>query len=426
MITSILPGTTVDLVAGKRSTELSVTGVVAMALPLPWGDKVTVINKGDSTLFSLGYKASDPALKLVREIMNSATKLILYRLNQDGTKASGTLSTGVTAEAVYSGVRGNSLSVMVAASGEKWLVTTYLGTQQVDTQLIANVADFTPYYVALTGTGALAAATVKLTGGVDGESEADYTGFFDELDKHEYNVVCSTDPARAAEVVAFVKEQNANKRYIQGVVTGVKPNYENVYVCSSTGGVTADYTLTPAESCATLAGLIAQAGVDSSLTYHRGVTGWTDVTPKLTREQQISKTQDGEMLFVMLYGSPAVLYDIDSLTTFDDDHPEDWHKGLVMRTLQKYQSDLQKLLDTRCVGQIRNSVEGRAQIKAIVAEMTTKQYLDKGYIEGFTADDVLVDTVVVNGAEQRDAVSVQSSIKSVDMADKLYVTVVSL
>ena len=79
MITSILPGTTVELKAGDRDAELSVTGVVAMALPLDWGDKVTVINKGDSTLYSLGYKNSDVALKLVREVMNGAERLILYR-----------------------------------------------------------------------------------------------------------------------------------------------------------------------------------------------------------------------------------------------------------------------------------------------------------------------------------------------------------
>ncbi|WP_283608824.1 phage tail sheath subtilisin-like domain-containing protein [Faecalispora anaeroviscerum] len=291
MITSILPGTTVELKAGDRDAELSVTGVVAMALPLDWGDQVTVINKGDSTLYSLGYRISNAALKLVNEVMNGAEQLILYRLNTAGVKATGTVAENVTAEAVFPGVRGNALSITVAASGEKWLVTTYLDAVEVDSQLIATIADFTSYYVALAGTGTLAAATVNLTGGTNGTAEADYTGFFAELEKHEYNVVCSTDATRATEVVAFVREQNASKRYVQGVVTGIHPNYENVYVCSSTGGVTADYELTAAEAGATLAGLIAQAGVENSLTYHRGITGWTDVTPKLTREQQIGKTQ---------------------------------------------------------------------------------------------------------------------------------------
>ncbi|MBS5784085.1 MAG: phage tail sheath subtilisin-like domain-containing protein [Clostridium sp.] len=421
MITSILPGTTVELKAGDRDTELSVTGVVAMALPLDWGDQVTVINKGDSTLYSLGYRISNAALKLVNEVMNGAEQLILYRLNTASVKATGTAAENVTVEAVFPGVRGNDLSVTVAASAGKWLVTTYLDAVEVDSQLIAVVADFAPYYVALAGSGTLAAATVNLTGGTNGTTEADYTGFFAELEKHEYNVICSTDAARATEVVAFVWEQNASKRYVQGVVTGIHPDYENIYVCSSTGGMTVDYELTPAEACATLAGLIAQAGVESSLTYHRGITGWTDVTPKLTREQQISKTQDGEALFVLLYGSPAVLYDIDSLTTYTDEAPKDFGKGLVMRTLLKYQGDLQKLLDTRCVGKIRNSTEGRAQIKAMVFEMTSQNYLALGYIEDFSADDI-----TVTAGTERDAVNVGVGILVADTVDKIYVTVTAL
>ena len=421
MITSILPGTTVELKAGDRDTELSVTGVVAMALPLDWGDQVTVINKGDSTLYSLGYRISNAALKLVNEVMNGAEQLILYRLNTASVKATGTAAENVTVEAVFPGVRGNDLSVTVAASAGKWLVTTYLDAVEVDSQLIAVVADFAPYYVALAGSGTLAAATVNLTGGTNGTTEADYTGFFAELEKHEYNVICSTDAARATEVFAFVWEQNASKRYVQGVVTGIHPDYENIYVCSSTGGMTVDYELTPAEACATLAGLIAQAGVESSLTYHRGITGWTDVTPKLTREQQISKTQDGEALFVLLYGSPAVLYDIDSLTTYTDEAPKDFGKGLVMRTLLKYQGDLQKLLDTRCVGKIRNSTEGRAQIKAMVFEMTSQNYLALGYIEDFSADDI-----TVTAGTERDAVNVGVGILVADTVDKIYVTVTAL
>nr|DAI95653.1 MAG TPA: tail sheath protein [Caudoviricetes sp.] len=392
-----------------------------MALPLDWGDQVTVINKGDSTLYSLGYRISNAALKLVNEVMNGAEQLILYRLNTASVKATGTAAENVTVEAVFPGVRGNDLSVTVAASAGKWLVTTYLDAVEVDSQLIAVVADFAPYYVALAGSGTLAAATVNLTGGTNGTTEADYTGFFAELEKHEYNVICSTDAARATEVVAFVWEQNASKRYVQGVVTGIHPDYENIYVCSSTGGMTVDYELTPAEACATLAGLIAQAGVESSLTYHRGITGWTDVTPKLTREQQISKTQDGEALFVLLYGSPAVLYDIDSLTTYTDEAPKDFGKGLVMRTLLKYQGDLQKLLDTRCVGKIRNSTEGRAQIKAMVFEMTSQNYLALGYIEDFSADDI-----TVTAGTERDAVNVGVGILVADTVDKIYVTVTAL
>ena len=145
MITKILPGTNIELKSGARDADLSVTGVVAMALPLHWGDQVTVINAGDNTLYSLGYKTSDPALKLVREVMNGTKQLILYRLNTAGAKASAEVSPGITAEAVFPGTRGNDLSIVISASGEKWLVKTYLGTQEVDSQIISTTADFSPY-----------------------------------------------------------------------------------------------------------------------------------------------------------------------------------------------------------------------------------------------------------------------------------------
>lgn len=421
MITSILPGATVEVVAGSRPAELSVTGVVAMALPLSWGDKVTTIHKGDSTLFSLGYRLGDPNIKLPTEVLKSAQKLILYRLDAEGTKATGVLAEDVSATAVYAGTRGNDISVVVTENGDRWLVKTYLGTTEVDSQLISGASDFVPAYVALEGEGSLAAATVKLEGGSNGTPEETYDGFFAECEKHQYNVICSTEAARAAAVVAFVDEQHTKKNYVQGVVTGMKPNNKNIYVNSSVGGVTTAYDLTPAEACATLAGLVAKVGATGSLTHYNGIPGWIDVQPRLTREQQIAKVQDGETLFVMLHSTPAVLYDINSLTQYTDDNPKDFGKGLVMRTLNQYQSDVQILLDTRCVGKIRNSETGRAEIKSRINDLTVQQYLNPGYIEGFTADDISV----LPGTE-RDEVVVTVGILVADTADKIYVTVTAL
>ena len=167
--------------------------------------------------------------------------------------------------------------------------------------------------------------------------------------------------------------------------------------------------------------MIAQQGIAGSLTHYNSLTGWTDVSPHLTREQLESRTQAGEILFTLLYGVPAVLYDINSLTTYTDDQPEDFHKGLIMRTLDNYAMNLQKILDTKCIGKIRNSVEGRAQIKAMVAGMTTTEYLMPGYIEGFTADDV----TIIKGAGS-DAITAQVGIRVVDTVDKIQITVTSL
>lgn len=424
MSIQILPGAHVDVVAGERPAELSVTGVVAMPLALSWGDRVTVIRKGDSTKVSLGYDLISEPLKCVNEAMNGAEQLILYRLNNSGAKSTGTLVDGLTATAKYPGVRGNDISVIVAAAGESWTVRTLLDTQEMDTQTVVTAADLKANdFVEFSGEGTLAAVTVKLNGGTDGDID---TGVWDdfktELEKHEFNVLAytGTDIATANDLIAWVNEQRQKNVMIQMVQSVVAADNPAVYH-STSGGVTENYDLTAAEACATLAGLIAQQGVTGSLTHYDEITSWTDISERLTYEQQEVRTLAGELLVVMLYGMPTVLYDINSLTTFTDARPKDFRKGLVMRTLDKYAQDLQKLLDTKCIGKIRNSTEGRAQIKAMVAGMTTENYLNLGYIEGFTADDV----AIVPGTES-DAITARVGIRVVDTVDKIQVTVTSL
>jgi hypothetical protein len=118
MSVQVLPGTNVNVVAGKRNTELSITGVATIPLALNWGDLVTVIDK-DTDLFPiLGYPRTAVEMKIINEILNGADKLILYRSNTDGgKKASGTLATNVIATAMYAGARGNDITVSVTESG---------------------------------------------------------------------------------------------------------------------------------------------------------------------------------------------------------------------------------------------------------------------------------------------------------------------
>ena len=105
--------------------------------------------------------------------MNYANKLVLYRLTA-GTQATGTLASGITAKAVYGGKVGNNIKVVVVASGDNWSVKTFLGTVEMDEQIIAAPVDFqTNDFIQIEGTGTLAAATVSLTGGADATADAE-------------------------------------------------------------------------------------------------------------------------------------------------------------------------------------------------------------------------------------------------------------
>ncbi|TQI69004.1 phage tail sheath N-terminal beta-sandwich domain-containing protein [Clostridium sp. KNHs216] len=428
MSIQILPGTQVTVKAGARPTQLVSTGIVAMPLELNWGGILAEINSGNDTLYSLGYKRSDftgAGMKLINEVLNYADKLILYRSNTaGGVQASGTLAADVTATAKYVGTRGNDITVTVTASGEQWIIKTLLGSIEVDSQIVSEPSEFQPNdFLSITGEGTLAAATVKLTNGANGTIQPGTVDLLiTELEKHELNVLCYTGstPDTITKLRAFVAEQRKKNNMIQAVMSGIAAN--NVAVYNSTvGGVTENYALTAREACATLAGLIAKQGITGSLTHYNSLTGWTDVNPHLTREQMESRTQAGEILFTLLYGIPAVLYDINSLTTYTDDQPEDFHKGLIMRTLDNIAMNIQKLLDTKAVGKIRNHKNGRQQIKAMVVKLITENYVKPEYIEDFTADDVTIDI----GTES-DAITATVDVQVVDTTDKIQVAVTSL
>lgn len=421
----ILPGTYVDVVAGNRPTASAVTGVVAMPYEMDWGDKITIINQGDSTAVSLGYDISSPKVKCVNEVMHYATKLILYRSNiTTGVQATATLAAGITATAKYVGLRGNDLSVTVAGSSGTWTIKTFLSAVEKDSQLVATIADFVANdWIAITGSGTLAAVTIALTSGANGAIQtATVDDFTAEMQKYEFNVIAylGSSSTSRTKLQAFVNDQRNKDNMIQMVMNGVAANNIAIYN-SVTPGVTESYTLTALEACSTLGGIVAMQGITGSLTYFNNIVGWTDVGTKLTYEQQQTAVQAGQLVVVMLYGVPTVLYDINSLTAFTDTNPKYFRKGLVIRTLDKFAIDLKKLLDTKAIGKIRNSTNGRNQIKGMITEMVNISYLAPGYIENFTADDVTVTL-----GSDSDAVTASVGIQVSDTVDKIDITVTSL
>lgn len=420
MIDRIIPGTSVKITAGQRDTELSVTGVVAMPLELNWGDKLTHLRSGDDTFYTLGYKLNSEELRLVNEVLRYADELYLYRMNNGG-EATGELATGITATAKYDGERGNDITVVVKPIETKFIIKTIVGAVEVDSQTVETIVDFKANdFITITGTGTLTEKTVKLTGGTNGTTQP-ITEFTSEIVKYDYNVLVytGTDEATKTTLKDFVLEERANSRNVQGAMSGVSADNKAIYN-NTIGLIYPEYELTAEQSCATMSGIIAKQGVNGSATYF-DVVGATDVKPRLTKLQQQDRTKKGEILFVYMYGGVKVLYDINSLTTTNADNPKDFKKGLIVRTLDKYATDLQILLDTRAIGKIRNSVDGRNQIKGMIADMTVKNYLDKGYIEGFTADDVTVSSGI-----ERDSIIANVGIKVADTVDKIYIEVTAL
>jgi len=420
----ILPGTHVDVVAGDRTQALTVTGIVAMPLDLDWGAELTIINQGDSTNVSLGYDLSDVKMKLVNEVMNYANTLYLYRSNLTGAaKATGLLATGITATAKCFGLHGNDISVTVTGTAAPFTIKTFVSGVLKDTQTVATPAAFVANdWITISGTGTLVSATVTMAGGTNGTTDTTVDAFVAAIQKYQLNVVAYTGatPAIITGLTAYVNDQRNKNNMIQFVQSGTAANNVAIYNVMS-GGITANYTLTAPEACATIAGIIAMQGIKGSLTYFGPIVGWTDIPTVLTYEQQKSAVIAGQLIVVMLYGVPTVLYDINSLTTFTATSPKDWCKGLVIRTLDSVAISVKKLTDTRAIGKLRRSVNGRLLVKGMIATMVDEDYQKNGYIEDFTADDVAVD----EGTENDSIVS-KVNTKVVDTMDKAQITVISL
>ena len=77
MIEMILPGVQVAVEAGERQTSAGGAGIVAMALPLSWGDKWNEITAGSDTTKSLGWPLTALEMKLAAEVVKNARRLLL-------------------------------------------------------------------------------------------------------------------------------------------------------------------------------------------------------------------------------------------------------------------------------------------------------------------------------------------------------------
>ena len=139
----VLPGSYINFISASRaSATLSERGVAAIPLMLDWGNDTDVFSV-DSGQFQkesmkfFGYDFTNDDLKPLRDLFRNIRMGYFYRLNGGGAKAANTLAT-----AVYSGTRGNDLTIIVEPNeafveetNEVYDVSTVLAGAVVDTQI---------------------------------------------------------------------------------------------------------------------------------------------------------------------------------------------------------------------------------------------------------------------------------------------------
>ncbi len=209
-----LPGAYINFVSAGNNVTLGERGTAVLALPLNWGKsgEFIVIESGEYTANAaelLGYEAADGALRLVSECMKRAKKLLLWRADSGGEKASGTVG-GLTVTALCAGTRGNDISAAVLANTDGTFdVVTYLDGIEYDRRTVSTAAELAANsFVTFEGESLSAAAGVKLEGGtngtVTGKSASD---FLAAAEKETFSVIgcTSSDTDTKALYAAFTK-----------------------------------------------------------------------------------------------------------------------------------------------------------------------------------------------------------------------------
>lgn len=415
-----------QLIVGER-------GTVALPLVLSWGEskKFIEITEDNDAKKKLGMDITDDALLLLREAKKKSKTVKLYRVNE-GTKATATISTGITATAVYGGAKGNDIKIVIGTNvidATKKDVTTYFGTKAVDKQIVATAADLKANaYVIFTGTGTLTdTAGMNLTTGTDGTpTNLDYTDFLAAAETEYFDTIglpLDSDEELKTTFASFVKRV----RDQSGVkVVGVIPNYAGDYegIINVTNGVTLEdgQVIDTAKAVAWVAGASAGATINQSLTFIE-YDGAVDVTERFDNDETIERLRKGEFFFTFDARDKTVSVekDINSLVSFTDEKNKKFSKNKIVRIMDAINNDLTRELKAEIKkrkengGDIPGDDDGK-QIVGTLATIYMNELQSGGAIKNFDSKKDIVITLNNDG----DGFYINIGAQAVDSAEKFY------
>lgn len=380
----------------------------------------------------------------LRETLKAAQTVLFYNVNS-GAKATltdETLPWSITAK--YPGTRGNDVRISVtknAALSEgpaSVTVTTYFGTQQVDSQSVAkasalasnNYADFAVTEAATKDDGvallaAITSSTTKsLTGGTTDESAtADTDTLINAMETQDFNTMVAAGQADDAGIHTLLVTTATRLCEEEGQkVTAVVPatigaDSEHVIAVANAVILSDGTELTVSQTCGWVAGIEAAADVNQSLTY-TAYPDAVDVAKRLTNDETEDALSNGQLLFTVRHdGSVVIEQDINSLHNFTASKSADLSKNRVMRVLNDIANNTKDTFEANFIGKVNNDATGRDLFKANRVEYLT-QLASIGAIQPFEVDDI-----TVAAGDELDQVVVTLGIQPVDAMEKLYMTV---
>lgn len=415
-----LPGSYVNFVSvSKANATTSERGIAAMALNLDWGPdkeifKVTNKDFVSNTLKIFGYDYANDKLKGLRDLFLNIKTLYVYRLNS-GEKASNNYAT-----ARYSGIRGNSITIIIATNvddTEKYDITTMFETKIVDKQTVSNSSELidNDYVIFKKDVDLEVTAGIKLAGGTNGENIGEgHQEFLGKLESYNFNAVgCTSKDSSVSSLYAtFVKRMRENiGTKCQAVVFNNEVDYEGVVNVVNT--TTEDET----GLIYWITGIIAACEINKSNT-NKNYNGEYTVNTDYTQTELEDAIDAGKFVLHKVGDDIRVLKDINSLVTIDSDKGADFKSNQTIRVIDQVATDVATIFNNKYVGKIQNNEAGRVSLWADIVKLF-EDYQTKQAIENFNSAEIIIEV-----GNDKQSVVVSTSVEPVNAMEKLYMSVV--
>lgn len=409
-----LPGAYVNTVsAAAASASSSDRGVAAIGLELDWGEENKVIELVNSdfvknSLVLFGYNSTSDSLKGLRDVFKHARKVLVYRLNGGGAKASNAFGT-----AKYSGTRGNDIKIVVSAdvdNSEKFVVNTYLGTSIVDSQTVASASELIDNdFVVFKKDAALAEnAGESMSGGANGV-ELTHESFLVKLEQYTFNAVG---------VVS--KDSAVNKLYSE--FGKIMRNDYGIKFSVVAYGFAADFEGTiNAKNCPEAVywdlGVAAGIAVNKSA-LNMVYDGEFDIPADYTQAQLEEAIENGEFVLHKVGDELRVLADINSLVTVTEEKGEIFKSNQTVRVADQIATDSAAVFNNKYLGKVQNDDAGResfwGDIRSILKSLSNARA-----IEDF--DDT---EITVEAGNKKGSIVFSCAAAVIGTMEKLYMTCV--
>ena len=433
-----IPGVYINVKSwGNVSPSIGDSGVVAIAEPLSWGPSGTVqeIIPGEDLRPYIGYDVTHEKAIFLREMMKGSdrtagpNKILLYRLaGTGGAKATATIG-ALTVTALYDGVRGNDITVIVEEqvdTEETYDVSTIIDGRIADTQSVSDLSKLTANaWVTFSGTGTEIQETAGeplKNGKAPTVSPADFAAFLSAIEPYRFDILVydGSDSTTIQAFAAFVKRiSDSIGQKCQAVMAGSSAaGCNSEYVIALKNGVVLDdgTRLTAEQATWWVAGAEAGAKYNQSLT-HAQYVNVLKANPKLKDTEVTEAVGAGYICFIDEFDAVKICTDINSLTSFSVDKGEEFSKNRVIRVLMKICNDVYKQFSIYYVGKINNNKTGRDLLKGWMVGYLNEIQANEG-IQNFVTDDV-----VVNSGKKIDTIVIDVAIQPVDSVEKIYMTI---